>query len=203
MQEDAELKIQEFFKTELDDLDMNIMDDEKESDDEDVNKCTNAKDLFKSSKTSTKSETLNEELSSINMEKNVLDQRTSYGADVYHSDASSERSINSQTPNSHRKSERLKTKASVTPTKQMSASDVTLLSDPSLLRKLAAFQGVGDVDDSTDANFLQNPRLLKALHNIQSGAQGDCEHDDDNLDFQLENPMSTSTPIYPIAVEKN
>ena len=132
MQEDTKLKIQEFFKGELDDLDMNITDDEKESDYEDVNKCTNAKDLFKSSKTSTKSETLNEELSSVKMEKNVLDQRTSYGTDVYHSDASSERSTNSQTPNSCRKCERLKTKASVTPTKQMSASDVTLLSDPSL-----------------------------------------------------------------------
>ena len=83
MQEEAELKIQEFFKSELDNLDMNIMDDEKESDDEDVNKCTNAKDLFKSSKTSTKSETLNEELSSVKIEKNVRDQRTSYGTDVF------------------------------------------------------------------------------------------------------------------------
>ena len=102
MQEQAEMKIQEFFKSELDDMDMNITDDEKDSDDEDMNKFTNAKDLFKSSKPSPKSETLNKDLSSVKMEKNILEPRKSIGGDAYHSDASSERSTNSQTPNSHR-----------------------------------------------------------------------------------------------------
>ena len=83
----------------------------------------------------------------------------------------------------------------------MSASDVTLLSDPSLLRKLAAFQGVGNVDHSTDSNYLQNPRVLKALLNVQSDMPADCEQDDDNDCFQLD-PMSTSTPIFPISVDK-
>ena len=175
MDEAAEERLKNFFQTDFENMEINITDDECEEDQNTENKMKNVKN-------GDNSNTIKRE------------DRSPMGCDV--SDDWSEKSFVSTistTPANRRKSERIKSKSSTTPNKNMTARDVKMLSDPQLLRSILAFQGLAQPEEPGDEELLQNPRLMKALRGFQNT---DEEGEESNESFQfIVDTANASTPI--------
>ena len=178
----AEERLKTYFQSEFEDMDINITDDECEQDLNTQNKQNNG--------------TSGDYIDAMKREKNSQDERSPMGCDV--SDDSSEKSYSSNTLVNRRKSERIKYKSSTTPSKNMSAADVKMLSDLQLLKSILTFQGIAH-EDPGDEDFLKNPRLIKALRGLQP-ADDEIQENTDSFQFSLD-PTNTSTPISHIGIK--